>query len=204
MNHKTWLLSLVLVVALLLAGCSGEKQLGTVDTTAQPQTEPIQTTVQTEPSQTTAQTEPSQTTAPQKLHAPDFTVYDVEGNAVKLSDFIGKPVMVNFWASWCGPCKREMPDFEEKYRELGEDVQFLVINLTDGIQETVASASDYISQQGYTFPVYYDTSSEAAMLYGIYSIPTTFFIDAEGCAIAQAKGAIDGETLQQGIDMITP
>lgn len=136
--------------------------------------------------------------------APDFTVYDKEGNAVKLSEYIGKPIVLNFWASWCGPCKKEMPDFHEKYLELEGKVQFLMINMTDGSRETIDTASAFIEEQGYTFPVFYDTSSEAAMTYYAYSLPTTFFIDADGYAIAQATGSIDAETLQRGIDMILP
>jgi len=135
--------------------------------------------------------------------APDFTVYDADGNEVHLSDFIGKPVVLNFWASWCGPCKSEMPDFDEKYKELGEDIHFLMVNLTDGSRETVKAASAFIDGKGYTFPVLFDKDSDAATTYGIYSIPTTIFIDAKGYAIAQATGAIDADTLQRGIDMIT-
>ena len=134
--------------------------------------------------------------------APDFTVLDEDGNQVKLSDYKGKPVVLNFWATWCGYCKMEMPDFDEKHQELGSDVQFLMINLTDGKTETVEGASSFIASMGYTFPVFYDTSSMAAALYGVSAIPTTFFIDAEGYAIAQATGAIDGNTLQTGIDLI--
>lgn len=96
----------------------------------------------------------------------------------------------------------EMPDFQEKYLELGEEVQFLMINLTDGSRETVEIAASFIESQGYTFPVFYDTTSDAASTYGVYSIPTTYFIDAQGRAIAQATGAINGETLQRGINMI--
>ena len=136
--------------------------------------------------------------------APDFTVYDAEGNEVHLSDYIGTPVVLNFWASWCGPCKSEMPDFDAAYQELGEDVQFLMVNLTDGSRETVDSASVFVEEQGYSFPVFYDTESQAAIAYAAYSIPTTYFIDAEGYAVARGVGALSAEALQQGIDMILP
>ena len=134
--------------------------------------------------------------------APDFTVYDEAGTAYKLSDFLGKPVVVNFWASWCSPCKSEMPDFDLAYQEYGEDIHFLMVNMTDGYQETKESALEFIEESGYSFPVYYDTDMDAAMTYGVYSIPTTYFIDAKGYAIAQGRGALDMATLEQGIGMI--
>ena len=140
---------------------------------------------------------------PGPVPAPDFTVYDEAGNEVHLSDYLGKPVVVNFWASWCGPCRMEMPEFQEKHLELGGEVQFLMINMTGG-RETVETARDFIAGQGYTFPVLYDTEGDAAVTYGAYALPTTYFIDAEGYAIAQARGAINSETLQAGIDMIYP
>ena len=134
--------------------------------------------------------------------APDFTVYDIDGDAVSLSDFIGKPVIINFWASWCGPCKMEMSEFEEKFEELGGDIQFLMVNLTDGNRETRETAISYIEESGYTFPVYFDTDQYAAYTYGVYSIPSTYFIGADGSAVAMAQGAIDGSILDQGISMI--
>ena len=140
---------------------------------------------------------------PGPVPAPDFTVYDEAGNEVRLSDYLGKPVVVNFWASWCGPCRMEMPEFQEKHLELGGEVQFLMINMTGG-RETVETARDFIAGQGYTFPVLYDTEGDAAVTYGAYALPTTYFIDAEGYAIAQARGAINSEALQAGIDMIYP
>lgn len=144
---------------------------------------------------------PEETTAPH-VTAPDFTVYDAEGNPVRLSDFFGKPIVLNFWASWCGPCKMELPDFQDVYSELGDSVQFLVVNMTDGSRETVETASAFLKEQGYTLPVYYDTQLSAATVYSVNAIPRTYFIDAQGYAVAWASGAIDGQTLRRGIDMI--
>lgn len=140
----------------------------------------------------------------QRTAAPDFTVTDLDGNEVHLSDFVGKPVVLNFWASWCGPCQSEMPDFEDFYTKYGEDIHFVMVNATDGSRETVDTASSFIAEKGYTFPVYYDTQYDASTTYGVTGLPTTYFIDAEGYLAAYAISALDSETLQAGIDMIYP
>ncbi|MCF2682715.1 cytochrome c biogenesis protein/redoxin [Faecalicatena contorta] len=183
---------LILVGILMATGTLGQKLAPNLLATQTPQ----------ETKSTEASTPTTQENESEKILAPDFTVYDLDGNEVHLSDFIGKSVVLNFWASWCSPCKMEMPDFNEKYLEIGEEVQFLIINMTDGFRETVETASAFIAEQGYSFPVFYDTDQDAAATYGVYSLPTTYFIDEEGNAIAQATGAIDEEILQQGIDMI--
>lgn len=139
----------------------------------------------------------------QPMLAPNFTVYTEDGTAVKLSELYGKPIILNFWASWCPPCKSEMPDFESMYQKYGEDIHFVMINLTDGQRETVESGAAYVEAQGFTFPVYFDSDLDAANNYQVYSVPMTYFLDAEGYAIARASGAIDAATLERGISMIT-
>lgn len=151
-----------------------------------------------------AETQASQEDEAEPMMAPDFIVLDREGAEVSLSDFIGKPVILNFWASWCGPCKSEMPEFEAAYQKYREEIQFMMVNLTDGSRETVETAAEYIAGEGYTFPVFFDTESDAAITYGATSIPVTYFVDAEGHLVAYGSGALSGEILQSGMEMILP
>ena len=136
--------------------------------------------------------------------APDFSLQDKDGNTIKLSEIIaeGKPIVLNFWASWCPPCKEEMPDFDMVYKELGEDVQFMMVNMTDGQRETVELGTKYIEEQGFSFPVFFDVNQEGAINYQIYSIPTTVFIDKDGYMVTGAQGMIDEAMLRKGIGMI--
>ena len=196
MSKKKNIIILVLVFVLLIGGASVlYTQLSKVDTPNSLLTQGDQNEMD-DADQGDRSSEERQLTK-----APDFTVYDASGSRVNLSEYIGKPSVLNFWASWCGPCQSEMPDFHEKYLELGNEIHFLMINMTGG-RETLSSAKTFVSENGYTFPVFYDTDSDAAMTYSVYSLPTTYFIDAEGYLIAQATGAISADTLQRGIDMI--
>ena len=147
---------------------------------------------------------PNEDSPPEETEkAPDFTVYDREGNEVTLYGMRGKPTVVNFWASWCPPCKEELPDFEKMYLEMGDEVNFMMVDMTDGYQETREKGEAYIAEQGFTFPLYFDLDQNAAYTYGIQSLPTTVFYDKEGNMITYAFGMIDYETLLKRINMIT-
>lgn len=135
--------------------------------------------------------------------APDFTMTDADGATLTLADFKGKPVLLNFWASWCGPCQSEMPDIQTAWKEHGTDVEFVIVNMTGMNGETEQSAKAFLADAGYTFPCYFDANNSAATAFGVSSIPQTYLINAEGNIIGAYMGAMDASVIAQGIDMLT-
>ena len=134
--------------------------------------------------------------------APDFTVYDNDGNAVRLSQMKGKPVIVNFWATWCPPCRAELPGFNEASEKYKDEITFMMVDLTDGQSETKDDVAAFLKETGYTFPVYYDTEGSGALAYGVYSIPLTIFINENGNIENGHLGSMDEKTLNQYIDSL--
>lgn len=134
--------------------------------------------------------------------AADITVKNMDGEDVKLSDYFGKPIILNFWATWCGPCQAEMPDFDEAYKEYGDEIEFMMVNQTDGSNDTVEGAAAFIENAGYSFPIYFDTTLKASVAYHVTSIPRTVFINADGTVLEQYKGMMSGEVLQSYIDRL--
>jgi len=148
---------------------------------------------QVQPEINAGQTQPGQAQA-----APGFTVTDAEGSPVRLADFRGKPVVLNFWASWCPPCRQEMPDFDKAHSELGDEVVFMMVNLRESVETGIGFAEGL----GYGFPVYFDARGDAAAAYGVTGIPATFFIDREGNIVSKASGMISEAALLRGIEGI--
>ncbi|PEE70465.1 redoxin domain-containing protein [Bacillus thuringiensis] len=113
--------------------------------------------------------------------APDFELTKLDGTNVKLSDLKGKKVILNFWATWCGPCQQEMPDMEAFYKEHKENVEILAINYTPsekgGGEEKV---SNFAKEKGITFPILLDKNIDVTTAYKVITIPTSYFIDTKG------------------------
>lgn len=201
MNKKTLLVVCLVFVVLMIAAAglynalADDVQLGGLATTP-PQTQPATESVPDDPT-VAADTQP---TEPPANMAPDFTMLDMDGNEVTLSSFFGKPIILNFWASWCGPCKMEMPELQNFYEKYGEDIHFLLVSVDDSLD----SVKDFMAGTDYTFPVYFDATSAGAYTYGASSIPLTFFIDAEGNLTAYYMSAMSEDILQQGVDLILP
>ncbi len=132
--------------------------------------------------------------------AKDFSVYNDKGEEVKLSSFKGKPIVINFWTTWCGYCKIEMEYFQELYNKYKDDVVFLMVNST--IEDDKAEVNKYITGQGYTFPIYYDINGNAITTYRITGYPVTMFINKDFQISRIHQGMINLETLQKNINNI--
>jgi thiol-disulfide isomerase/thioredoxin len=108
---------------------------------------------------------------------PDFQLQDLNDNTISFSDFSGQPIMLNFWATWCGPCRHEMPFIQQVFENWqGKDLVILTINLG----ESKEKVSEFMRSNALTFPVLLDTNTNTADKYNVTAIPTTFFIDANG------------------------
>lgn len=168
--------------------------------TTPPVTTPPPTTAP--PGTVAPETAPPETEDPNKNTAPDFPVLDADGNTVRLSDMFGKPVVINFWATWCPPCRSELPAFDKLYRQYGNEVSFMMIDLTDGYRETVEGVKRFISENGYTFPVYYDTEGSAAEAYNVSSIPFTVAVGRNGNIVGTHLGAMSEAALEKLIKTV--
>ena len=120
--------------------------------------------------------------------APDFAFTDlVTGKVMNLSDLRDKPVYLNFWATWCPPCVRELPHIQAKYEQYKDKIHFLAISL-DGEQ---AAPAEFIPAKGYTFPVGYGNEREISRAYNVEAIPMSFIIDTNGVVKAKIVGSMD-------------
>ncbi|MCJ7732949.1 MAG: TlpA family protein disulfide reductase [Anaerolineales bacterium] len=118
--------------------------------------------------------------APQNgFQAPGFTLSTLEGKELDLEDLRGNPIILNFWASWCPPCRAEMPDFQQTYQEFQEtDLQIIAINATD--QDSLKGMMAFVNQHNLKFPIILDSTGETSQAYHVHSLPTSYFIDREG------------------------
>ncbi len=195
-NYVKWLLGFTAFILLLLGATLAytklslnyekEKQSGVQETS-----QPVQ-------QQEAAQNEPTD----EDTKVIDFTMLNAEGETIAFSELLGKPVILNFWATWCGPCQSEMPHIQEAYEQYGEDINFVLVNLTDGKRDTLEGVKSFIEENGYTVPVYFDTEMKGAYSYGAYSIPLTYFMDAQGAVVSGRLGAMTREDLFDQIQVL--
>ena len=136
--------------------------------------------------------------------APDFELQSLSGEIFRLSDYRGKKVFLNFWASWCGPCKIEMPYMEnyyKKYKDL-ENVEIIAVNMTKS-ELNVEKVQGFVESYGLTFPVLLDSEGKVEKLYRVLGYPTTYLINEEGIIVDGFTGSVNnGEEIKEVIDSI--
>ena len=131
--------------------------------------------------------------------APEFDMRTIDGQTVSLSDYKGQPVWINFWATWCPPCRAENPDIEEMYQKYKDEG--LVI-LAPAIGEDSNTVAAYVKRTGLTFTAGVDETTQLAANYRIVGIPTHFFIDRDGVLRVWRIGSMSTKTMEKNIEMI--
>jgi DsbE subfamily thiol:disulfide oxidoreductase len=127
----------------------------------------------------------------ERMPAPDFTLLNPDGKKVSLKDFRGKVVFLNFWATWCGPCREEMPAMQRLYQEFrGRGFEIIGVNVKDRRPDALA----FVKQLQVTYPILFDPQGEAGVLYGAFGMPLTYLIDRNGIVIARLLGDADWYT----------
>lgn len=124
--------------------------------------------------------------------APDFGLLTLEGKMLRLSDLRGKAVLINFWATWCPPCRAEMPELQAAYDEY-RDRGFVVLGVN--LQEDKGTITEFMDRMGLTFPVVMDTTGNVGNAYRVRDLPTSFFVDREGVIRDRNIGAMNKSTI---------
>lgn len=141
----------------------------------------------------------------ERIQAPDFTLTDQYGESHTFSEYRGKTVFLNFWATWCPPCQGEMPDIQALYERYGENQEdLIVLGVANPRTETnprnqdvsVEEVTAFLEEKGYTFPVVMDTTGELFSWYGIQALPTTFMIDRDGNIFGYVPGALTADFME--------
>ncbi|WP_339059994.1 TlpA disulfide reductase family protein [Tepidibacillus marianensis] len=136
--------------------------------------------------------------------APDFTLKNEQGQNITLSQYKGKPIFINFWASWCPPCKVEMPFIQQAFEKYKDQVVFLGVNLTSN--DSRDAAINFMKSNGYQMPILFDDNKDpkktVGTLYRAVSIPTSYFIDKNGVIQVKHTGAMEYNTIEKDIKKI--
>jgi peroxiredoxin len=141
--------------------------------------------------------------------APNFRLKDASGQTVELKQFRGKAVLLNFWATWCIPCRDEMPEMEQLYRQLKDSGSFVVLAVSIDSEAAARDVPEYLKAGdpkvgSYTFPVALDSKQEVARAYRLGGVPASFFIDGKGIIRAVQPGAMNHQTLLERARSIVP
>lgn len=126
--------------------------------------------------------------------APQTSLTGLDGKTYSFDDLNGKPVVINFWASWCGPCRIEAPDLVRLYEKYSEQIEIYAVNVTVG--DSIDGAKAFAEEYGFDFPVLLDPEGTVSELYQIRPIPTTFFVNGKGIIVDQVIGVVDSRDLE--------